>query len=234
MMFRQMIRQLFQQQIQHQIQQLIQWIQNRLHAVLISTTLVVSLSVPSLAHSAPKTILVLGDSLSAEYGITRGSGWVALLEKRLSEKKLGFKVFNASVSGETSSGGKSRLNALLQEHRPQIVIIELGGNDALRGLDLKASESNFREMVKSALTSKSKVLLVGMKIPPNYGKTYGDQFFNLYAKIAKENNIPLVPFLLEGVAEQSELFQADRIHMKAEAHPRILENVWSKLEKMLK
>lgn len=225
-----MIRQLFRQQIRQQIH----FIQDKLNALLIGVLMVVSMIFPSLAHSAPKTILVLGDSLSAEYGITRGSGWVALLEKRLSEKKLGFKVFNASVSGETSSGGKSRLNALLQEHRPHIVIIELGGNDALRGLDLKASESNFREMVKASLAAKAKVLLVGMKIPPNYGKTYGDQFFNLYAKIAKETSIPLVPFLLEGVAEQADLFQADRIHMKAEAHPRILENVWSKLEKMLK
>lgn len=195
---------------------------------------VIALASPTVAHSAPKTILVLGDSLSAEYGIARGTGWVALLEKRIQDKKLGFKIFNASVSGETSSGGRTRLAALLRAHQPSIVIIELGGNDALRGLDLKASENNFREMIKAVQASKAKALLVGMKIPPNYGKTYGDQFFGLYNKVAKETNASLVPFLLEGVAEQADLFQADRIHMKAEAHPRILENVWIQLEKMLK
>lgn len=195
---------------------------------------VFAMTIPTWAHSAPKTILVLGDSLSAEYGIARGTGWVALLEKRILDKKLGFKVYNASVSGETSIGGRSRLAALLKEHKPSIVIIELGGNDALRGLDLKASENNFREMIRAVQATKAKALLVGMKIPPNYGKTYGDQFFGLYSKVAKETNAPLVPFLLEGVAEQADLFQADRIHMKAEAHPRILDNVWTQLEKMLK
>lgn len=186
------------------------------------------------AHSAPKTILVLGDSLSAEYGLTRGSGWVALLEKRLAEKKMGISVFNASISGETSSGGRSRLGELLTKHKPDIVIIELGGNDALRGFDLKASEANFRAMITAVKASKAQVLLVAMKIPPNYGKTYGDQFFGMYAKLAKEMSSALVPFFLEGVAEKAELFQADRIHLKAEAHPQMLDNVWGPLSKMLK
>lgn len=203
-------------------------------SLLSSLILLGMLSSVHAAHSAPKTILVLGDSLSAEYGLTRGSGWVALLEKRLAEKKMGFTVFNASISGETSSGGLSRLPELLVKHKPHIVIIELGGNDALRGFDLKASEANFRAMITAVKARKAQPLLVAMKIPPNYGKTYGDQFFGLYAKLAKEMKISLVPFFLDGVADKAEMFQADRIHLKAEAHPQMLNNVWGPLEKMLK
>ncbi len=185
-------------------------------------------------HSAPKTLLVLGDSLSAEYGLARGTGWVALLEQKLQSQATATKIINASFSGETSSGGKARLQNLLTQHQPQIVIIELGGNDALRGLDLKASEKNFREMVQLIKQATAKPLLVGMRIPPNYGKTYADQFFAMYAQIAKDTGCALVPFFLEGVADQAELFQADRIHLKAEAHPRMMENVWKPLQKMLK
>lgn len=147
---------------------------------------------------------------------------------------MGFTVFNASISGETSSGGLSRLPELLVKHKPHIVIIELGGNDALRGFDLKASEANFRAMITAVKASKAQPLLVAMKIPPNYGKAYGDQFFGLYAKLAKEMKISLVPFFLESVADKAEMFQADRIHLKAEAHPQMLNNVWGPLEKMLK
>lgn len=188
----------------------------------------------SNAHSAPKTILVLGDSLSAEYGLARGTGWVALLEKRLDAKKLSARVINASISGETSSGGKARLSALLEIHRPDIVIIELGGNDALRGLDLSASEQNFRDMLKMTQESKAKPLLVAMQIPPNYGKAYTEKFFSMYAKLAKESKSALVPFFLKGVADKPQLFQADRIHLTAEAHPTMMENVWGPLQPLLK
>jgi acyl-CoA thioesterase-1 len=186
------------------------------------------------AHSAPKTLLVLGDSLSAEYGLARNTGWVTLLEKRLQDKKIPLQVVNASISGETSSGGKTRLSALLKIHQPSIVIIELGGNDALRGLDLNASEQNFRDMLMMVKDSKAKPLLVAMQIPPNYGKAYTEKFFSMYAKLAKETNSALVPFFLKGVADKPELFQADRIHLTAQAQPAMMENVWQPLQKLLK
>nr|WP_227869607.1 arylesterase [Undibacterium parvum] len=186
------------------------------------------------AHSASKTVLVLGDSLSAEYGIARGSGWVALLEQRLQHEKLDIVVVNASISGETSSGGKTRLKALLQKHQPHILIIELGANDALRGLALKASEENFRDMISMANADKSKVLLLGMQIPPNYGRDYTARFASMYGQIAKDTQTALVPFFLAGVAEKQELFQADRLHPLASAHPVILDNVWPQLQILIK
>jgi acyl-CoA thioesterase-1 len=178
------------------------------------------------AYSAPKSLLVLGDSLSAEYGLARGTGWVALMEQRIVDKKFSVNVINASISGDTTSGGLARLPALLKKHQPAIVIIELGGNDGLRGLPLAASEQNFRAMVSACQQAKAKVVLVGMQIPPNYGRTYTDQFTAMYGKIAKDMKLPLVPFLLAGVADRPELFQADQIHLIAAAHPRILDNVW--------
>ncbi|MFZ6644668.1 arylesterase [Undibacterium sp. TJN25] len=178
-------------------------------------------------------MLVLGDSLSAEYGLARGTGWVALLEQRLKQKNIAASVINASISGETTSGGKTRLPALLSKQHPDIVIIELGGNDALRGLALSASETNFRDMIAMSKAAKAKVLLVGMQIPPNYGRDYTEKFFSIYARVARETKTELVPFLLEGVADKPELFQADRIHMLAQAHPRILDNVWPHLQTLL-
>ena len=186
------------------------------------------------AHSASKTVLVLGDSLSAEYGLARGTGWVALLEQRITQNKLSANVINASISGETTSGGKARLENLLKKYHPDILIIELGGNDALRGLALSASEKNFRDMISMANSVKTNVLLVGMRIPPNYGKDYTEQFFSIYARVAKESKSALVPFLLEGVADKPELFQADRIHLLASAHPVLLDNVWPQLQILLK
>ena len=177
---------------------------------------------------------MLGDSLSAEYGLPRGKGWVALLEQRLEQKKFNTTVINASISGDTTSGGAARLPLLLSKYQPNIVIIELGGNDALRGLDLKASEANFRSMIQKSKSSKAQVLLVGMRIPPNYGKSYAEHFYSIYAGLAKEQKISLVPFLLNGIAENTNLFQADRIHPLAEAHPLILENVWSHLHPLMK
>ena len=188
----------------------------------------------TLAHSASKTVLVLGDSLSAEYGLARGTGWVALLEQRLQQKKLAASVINASISGDTTSGGKARLPNLLNKYRPDIVIIELGGNDALRGLALGASEKNFRDMISMCHSAKAKVILVGMQIPPNYGRAYTEKFFSIYARVAKDTQTSLVPFLMEGVANKPDLFQADRIHLLASAHPILLDNIWPQLNAMIK
>ncbi|MDO9215631.1 MAG: arylesterase, partial [Lacisediminimonas sp.] len=153
----------------------------------------------TVAHSASKTVLVLGDSLSAEYGLARGTGWVTLLEKRLDGKYAGTKIVNASISGETTSGGRARLDALLQKHRPQILILELGANDGLRGLSIEATESNLRAMIAQAKKARLAVILVGMQIPPNYGADYTRRFANLYPKLAKENKLALVPFLFDGL-----------------------------------
>ena len=184
-----------------------------------------------------KTILVLGDSLSAEYGLKRGSGWVTLLENKLKTEKLSFGVVNASISGDTTSGGRSRLVALLTQHQPSHVIIELGGNDALRGLALQLSQDNLNQMTIIAQKSGAKVLLIGMQVPPNYGKDYNARFAAMFADVAKAHKVALVPFLLKGVADvpdSTRLFQADRIHPKEEAHPVMLGNVWPELRKLLK
>ncbi|RJG07933.1 arylesterase [Noviherbaspirillum cavernae] len=189
--------------------------------------------ITTCAYSASKTVLVLGDSLSAEYGLARGAGWVSLLEKRLHAEKIDASLVNASISGETTSGGKTRLQALLDQHRPAVVIIELGGNDALRGLSLTATETNLRAMVTASQMAKAKVLLVGMQIPPNYGRDYADKFAAIYAKVAQDNKTALVPFLLDGVADQERLFQADRIHPTSAAQPIMLDNVWPRLKALL-
>jgi acyl-CoA thioesterase I len=181
-------------------------------------------------------ILVVGDSLSAEYGLVRGSGWVALLEKRLAAEKLPAKVINASISGDTTSGGASRLPSLLKQHAPTHVIVELGGNDALRGLPLAMTQENLDQMTLSSQKAGAKVLLVGMQVPPNYGADYGRQFAASFANVAKNRKTALVPFLLKGVADIADaekMFQNDRIHPKAEAHPIMLANVWPELRKML-
>lgn len=181
-------------------------------------------------------ILVVGDSLSAEYGLQRGSGWVALLEKQLAQEKINAQVVNASVSGETTSGGRSRIAALLQQHKPSQVIIELGGNDALRGLPLQSVQDNLTFMAQSAQKAGAKVLLVGMQIPPNYGTDYAKRFAALFETVAKAQKTAVVPFFLQGVADgpdPTRMFQADRIHPKAEAHPLMLGNVWPELKKLL-
>lgn len=202
---------------------------------LLKIVFVISLGMTTAnAHSASKTILVLGDSLSAEYGLVRGEGWVSLLEKQLTAKNIHAQVINASISGETTVGGKTRLPSLMEKYHPDIVIIELGGNDALRGLSLKASEDNFRAMISTAKKDKARIILTGMQIPPNYGKEYAQKFFSLYAKLAAEQKIVLVPFLLEGVADSNDYFQADRIHPVAKAHPVILNNVWQHLYPLLR
>ena len=184
-----------------------------------------------------RTILVVGDSLSAEYGLNRGTGWVALLEQRLQARKISALVINASISGDTSSGGLSRLPALLVQHEPSHLIIELGGNDALRGLPLELTRDNLNQMTRMAQKTGARVLLLGMQMPPNYGRDYGERFTTMFAEVAKANKAALVPFLLKGVADASDslrLFQPDRIHPTAEAHPQMLDNVWPALQKLLK
>ena len=196
------------------------------------------LASPIAAHAAgPAAILVVGDSLSAEYGLQRGSGWVALLNERLAQKKIAATAVNASISGDTTSGGRSRLPALLTQHKPSIVILELGGNDALRGLPLTMTRDNLDTMAKAAKAAGAKVLIAGMQLPPNYGRKYGDEFAGLFADVAKAENAALVPFLLKGIADgpQAEtMFQADRIHPTQAAHSIILDNVWPVLQPLLR
>lgn len=204
----------------------------------IATSLLASVAgLTQAAAAGSRTILVLGDSLSAEYGLKRGSGWVALLEQRLRAQKIPANVVNASISGDTSSGGRSRLPALLVQHRPSHLIIELGGNDALRGLPLELTRDNLVQMTRSAQQAGARVLLLGMQMPPNYGRDYADRFAAVFADVAKAHKAALVPFLLKGVADATDslrLFQPDRIHPTAEAHPLLLDNVWPELQKVLR
>lgn len=189
-----------------------------------------------LALAKERSLLVVGDSLSAEYGLPRGSGWVALLAQQLAQEKSSWRVINASISGDTTSGGRSRLPALLQQHQPGIVIIELGANDALRGFSMKMTEDNLQEMIKACQAMGAKVLLVGMQVPPNYGADYAAQFSQLFIRLSKTHKTAVVPFLLKGIADvpnAAEWFQADRIHPNAAAHPRMLANVWLALKKLL-
>ncbi len=188
------------------------------------------------AATPVKTIVVVGDSLSAEYGLKRGTGWVALLEQRLAKEKIGAKVVNASISGDTTSGGRSRLPALLAQHKPSVVVIELGGNDALRGLPLAMTQDNLQTMTRAAQAAGAKVLIVGMQVPPNYGQDYADKFASTFATVAAATKAVLVPFLLKGIADgpdATKLFQADRIHPVEAAHPTMLNNVWPALKKLI-
>nr|WP_044530798.1 arylesterase [Herbaspirillum sp. B65] len=185
------------------------------------------------AYSAPKNLLVLGDSLSAEYGLQRGSGWTTLLQQRLQQDKSGFQVVNASISGDTTIGGRNRLPALMTQHKPAVLVIELGANDALRGLPLKTSQDNLQAMIDLAREQKAKVLLVGMQIPPNYGPDYTRRFAAMYQELAKANKLALVPFFFEGIAADLSQFQADRIHPNEQAQPRLLDNVWPYLKPLL-
>lgn len=186
--------------------------------------------------AASSTILVLGDSLSAEYGLRRGSGWVALLEQKLRDESVPAQIVNASISGDTTSGGRSRLPALLERHKPSHVIIELGGNDALRGLPLQMTQDNLGHMTDLARQAGAKVVLVGMQVPPNYGSDYANRFASLFEEAARAHGAALVPFLLKGVADGEDatrLFQSDRIHPNAQAQPIMLANVWPVLRTLL-
>ncbi|MFM8245477.1 MAG: arylesterase [Burkholderiaceae bacterium] len=206
----------------------------RLRQVLLLCLSLCSMLFASAAYSASKNLLVLGDSISAEYGLPRDSGWVNLLQKRLADDKLGFNVVNASISGETTAGGLTRLPALLQQHKPTVLIIELGGNDGLRGLSLAATQANLREMIKSADRIGARVLLLGMRVPPNYGPDYSKRFAAMYQGLARERNVKLVPFLFAGLEDTERFFQQDRIHPNQRAQSVMLDNVWPGLRALLK
>jgi acyl-CoA thioesterase I len=206
---------------------------NRRH--FIAAGLAGCYALPAVAAGG-KTILVLGDSVSAEYGLKRGTGWVPLLEKRLASEKLGATVINASISGETTSGGRSRLPALLDKHKPDILVLELGGNDALRGLPLAMTEENLSNMTQAAQKTGAKVLLVGIQVPPNYGADYSNRFAGLYEKVASAHKAAVVPFMLKGLVDgpdPTRMFQADRIHPTEAAQPLILDTVWPELKKLV-
>ena len=199
-----------------------------------SVCALLTMAASASAYSAPKTVLVLGDSLSAEYGLNRGAGWVALMEQKLKAEKIEAAIVNASISGETTSGGRARLPALLTRHKPDVVVIELGANDGLRGLPVPAAEANMRTMIELAQKNKARVLVVGMRIPPNYGRQYTDSFFGMYKSLSAKYKTALVPFMLEGVADKPPLFQPDRLHPAANAHPIILDNIWPHILPLVK
>lgn len=178
-------------------------------------------------------LLVLGDSLSAEYGLQRGHGWVQLLANRLQQNGSNYTVVNASISGETTSGGRTRLPALLKQHRPSIVIIELGGNDGLRGLPVARMQDNLATMIRASQAAEARVVVAGIRMPPNYGREYTERFYGAFASVAKQHNTALVPFLLEGFSDSADFFQADRIHPSALAQTKILQTVWPVLEPMI-
>lgn len=185
------------------------------------------LALPGALHA--HTVLVLGDSISAAYGIPRERGWVALLQQKLSDST----VINASISGDTTDGGLARLPPLLQKQRPDIVIIELGGNDGLRGFQIDRIRANLDQLVQLSQHAGARVLLVGMKIPPNYGLRYTSDFYESYTRAAKKFGVPLVPFLLEGIATDPELMQEDRIHPRVEGQQKLLDNIWPFLQPLL-
>lgn len=180
-----------------------------------------------------KTLLVLGDSLSAAYGLPAEEGWVSLMEQELKQRRLADKVINASISGETSSGGLQRLPRLLADYRPDLVLLELGANDGLRGTPLQVMEQNLRRMVELSQASGAEVILIGIRIPPNYGPQYTQRFYSIYPDLAQEYQLPLVPFLLEGVALKPQLMQSDGLHPTAAAQPILLQTVWPHLLPLL-
>lgn len=185
------------------------------------------------AKNADTTLLVFGDSLSAAYGIAQEQGWVALLQQRLAAQHKPYRVANASISGETTAGGLARLPAALNTHKPAIVVLELGANDGLRGLPIAQMQANLDAMLGQIRQAGAKAVLVGMRIPPNYGPQYTRQFQQVYTTLAAKYNVPLVPFLLQNVAGKPELNQGDGIHPKAAAQPMVLENVWTELQRLI-
>ncbi len=202
------------------------WLRMALLCVLLAST--------SAASGKAARILVVGDSLSAEYGLPRDTGWVRLLADRLVREAPQYSVVNASISGDTTSGGRTRLPALLRQHQPSIVILQLGANDGLRGLPLPAMRDNLAAMISASRDAAARVLLVGMRIPPNYGRAYAERFSAVFADLAREKQTPLVPFLLEGFAEDLQYFQADRIHPAEQAQALMLETVWRRLAPLLR
>ena len=199
----------------------------------IAFPLIVCLLLAAPTAQAARTILVFGDSLSAGYGIRQDDAWPALLAQRLQQKRFDYNVVNASISGETSSGGRTRLPAALDKHSPAVVIIALGANDGLRGLPIATLRDNLATMTASAQQKKARVLIVGQRLPPNYG-AYAGQFHSVFGEVAKARRAALVDFLLDGIADQPQFFQADHLHPTGEAQPRLLDNVWPGLEPLLK
>lgn len=210
------------------------WIRRYLTLTALSLFLMAG-ALPAAAQGAgpARTILVVGDSLSAEYGLQRGSGWVELLARRLQATGQDYQIHNSSISGDTTSGGIARLPGALERYKPEIVILELGSNDALRGLSLDMTKNNLLRMVDMAQQAGARTLLVGMQIPPNYGRKYAERFHALFAEVAAEQRSGLVPFLLQGMATDKSLFQSDGIHPNEQAQPRIEANVWKHLAPML-
>jgi acyl-CoA thioesterase-1 len=200
---------------------------------LISAILAVVLLVGGAAYAAPN-ILVVGDSLSAAYGLPQNAGWVSLLKSRLVQEKFPHQVENASISGETTSGGRTRIDALLKEYKPKIVILELGANDGLRGLSVQQTRANLEAIILACKRSRAQVLLVGMRLPPNYGPAYTEPFHALFGELARKHKLRHVPFLFDAIAGKREYFQADGLHPTAQAQPLLLDTVWRELRGMLK
>lgn len=200
---------------------------------LLVTWLMSLLYLP-LAAWAGGTVLVYGDSLSAAYGFAQDAGWATLLQARLRQAGMDYTVTNASISGETSSGGAARIAAALKAHKPRVIIVALGANDGLRGLPPEQMRANLAKIVSQSQRAKARVLLVGMRMPPNYGETYTRQFEQVYARVAREHKTALVPYLLQGMEQRRDLFQSDNMHPTAEAQPLLLENVWKALLPLLK
>jgi acyl-CoA thioesterase-1 len=198
-----------------------------------SLLLAVLLACCGTAFAAP-AILVLGDSLSAAYGIPRDAGWVALLGERLKQRHENYTVVNASISGETSAGGAARIAEALADSRPAVVVLELGANDGLRGLPVAQMKANLATIVRAAKRRGARVLVVGMRLPPNYGAEYTEAFHRAFGEVARAQKVPLVPFLFEGLDDRRELFQEDNLHPVAKAQPVLLDNVWRHLEPMLR
>ena len=196
--------------------------------------LVAALALFCLPAFAARTVLVFGDSLSAAYGLSPSEGWVHLLGERAARAGLDWRVVNASISGETSAGGVRRLPEDLKRHKPDVVVIELGANDALRGQPIAGIRRNLEQMIRLATQARAETVLVGIMIPPNYGIDYAAEFRGMYPLLASKLRVPLVPFLLEGVVDKPDLFQADQLHPTAAAQQRILDNVWKSLEPLLR
>ncbi len=193
-----------------------------------------SAATASATPSAQRSVLVMGDSLSAGYGLAASQGWVSLTAQKVSKEKPGWRVVNASISGETTAGGASRIAAELKRHKPSVVVIELGGNDGLRGLPLTQTRANLAKMIVAAKTANAKVLLIGMRLPPNYGPDYTQGFERTFRDLSQQHKTAFVPFLLEPVAFDDRAFQADRIHPTAAAQPKLRDHVWPALAPLLK
>ena len=205
-----------------------------LNSIFTTLVSVIVFALVASTAQAAQTIVVYGDSLSAAYGIAPNTGWVALLENKLKQQNIAYKVVNASISGETTSGGLTRFAQMLKVHQPKIVVIELGANDGLRGLSLNDMQSNLNSMITQAKVKNATVMLLGMKIPPNYGIQYTQKFSAIYENLASKYKLSLVPFFLDGVAGNRTLVQDDGLHPTAAAQPKLLENIWPKLESLLK